>query len=352
MKRWTKVFSAIGSLIVLVLMFVWLTGNFSCEGKIPPGTTEVKEESAAGLKTLKISSTVVPIEIEAVGTVSARRTAEVSSKIMATVTGVMASAGDTVKKGQTLFVLDSRDAEARLAQAREALASAKAAREQADLEAARIERLFEKEAATKQQQEQTRASLKMASASAEAAKAMVREAEVMLSYTRIDSPIAGIVIDRMIDPGDMAAPGKPMLTTYDPSSLRLEVSVGEHLRPKVLLGSTVRASVGHPGIEFEGRVEEIVPASDAASRTFIARVSIPSAESAYPGMYGRIWLQTGTAETILIPPEAVRNVGQVEMVTVVESGLARTRTVKIGKTYPEGVEILSGLGPGELVALP
>jgi len=352
MKRWYKVIGAIGSLCVLVLMFLYLTGNLSCEGKIAPGTSETKEESAAGLKTFEVLSVTVPVEREAVGTASARRTAEISSKVMAVITTVAANAGDTVQEGQTLFLLDSRDAEARLAQAREVLASAEAALETASLDAGRIERLHEKQAATRQEYDQSQAARKMAKASAEVAKAMVREAEVNLSYSRIESPLAGIIIDRLADPGDMAIPGKPLMSLYDPSTLRLEVAVGERLRPNVRLGETVRVSFEPSGPECEGGIEEVIPASDVSSRSFTVRVSVPETVTVYPGMYGRIWLPVGSAQTILIPLEAVRHVGQLETVIVIEDGVARTRAVKIGKIFPGGIEVLSGLGNGELIAIP
>jgi RND family efflux transporter MFP subunit len=353
MKRRYKLIPAIiGSLAVLVLMFMWLTGNLSCEGKIPPGRSVVKDIPATGQRTFEVSAVQVPTEIEAVGTVVARETTEISSRIMAAITEVYADAGENVDKGQSLFVLDSRDARARLTQAREGLASAEATLEQASLDATRIERLHEKQAATKQEHDRYQASLKMARASVEAAKAMVREAKVTLSYARINSPISGRVVDRLADPGDMAAPGKPLMTIYDPSDLRLEVSVGEHLRPKVHLEQQVMVSIESLKAESAGRIVEIVPASDAASRSFIARVSIPDTEAVYPGMYGRIRLPIGSRDAVLIPPDAVQHVGQLEMVTVVEDGSARTRAVKIGRTYPDGLEVLSGLRPGELVAFP
>ena len=347
-----KIAAGIVSLIVLVLMFMWLTGNLSGQPKIAPGKEEVKGVPATGLKTLTVAAVTLPVGVEAVGTVTARETAEVSSRIMATVTKVMANAGDKVESGQTLFLLDSRDGEARLAQSKEALASAEAALEQATLDAGRIERLYGKQAATKQEYDRSQASLKMAKASEESAKAMVREAEVNLSYAKVNSPSSGKVIERFADPGDMAAPGKPLMSIYVPSTLRLEVSVAENLRPKVHLGDTVKASIDSLGENFEGKIIEIVPASNAASRSFIARVSIPENDAIYPGMYGRIWVPVGTAETIVVPANAVEHVGQLDMVTIVENGMAHMRIVKMGKTHPEGIEILSGLAPGDVIAVP
>jgi RND family efflux transporter MFP subunit len=353
MKRRTKfILTALGSVTALVLMFLYLTGTFSPGRKIRPGQVAIEEQPAAGLRTIEIQAATIPVVTEAVGAVAARETAEVSSRIMAQITTVSAQAGDAVRKGQALFELDPRDAKARLKQAREGLAAAEAELERASLDAGRIERLYEKQAATKQEYDRAQAAYKAAQAGAEAAKAAVSEAQVFLSHATISSPIDGTVIDRLADPGDMAAPGRPLMTVYDPSTLRLEVSVAEGLRPKVRPGDTVAASIDSIGVEFEGLVEEVVPASDVASRSFIVRVAVPASANAYPGMYGRIRLSVGSTETILLPAEAVQHVGQLEMVTVVENGIAHMRAVKTGKQYPEGIEVLSGLAPGETVALP
>jgi len=351
-RRYKMILTAVGVMAVLVLMFVWLTGNLSCEGKISPGKLEVKGEPPAGRTILEVSAVTVPVALEAVGTVAARDRVEISSRIMAGIIVAAADSGDRVEKGQTLFVLDSRDAEARLAQAREALASAEATLEKVSLDAGRIERLYEKKAATKQEFDRAGAALKTARAAAESAKAMVREAEVSLSYTRIDSPLTGAVIDRVADPGDTAIPGKPLMSIYNPSSLRLEASIAEQFRRNVTKGQIVKVSLDSAGAEFEGGIEEIVPASQASSRSFLVRVSVPATEAAYPGMYGKIWLPVGEKEAVLIPPDALQRVGQLEMVTVVENGVTRSRAVKTGKTYPEGMEVLSGLVPGELIVLP
>ncbi|MBI4830738.1 MAG: efflux RND transporter periplasmic adaptor subunit [Candidatus Lindowbacteria bacterium] len=353
MKQWYKLATAIaGSVALLVLMLLWLMGSLSPGGKIHPGKSEVKETPSAGLKTIKVTAITILVEAEVVGTVRARETAEITSKIVATVTSVDADAGNNVRKGQTLFVLDSRDAQARVNQAREAVASAEAALEQATLDAGRIERLYQKQAATKQEFDRSQAGLKIARASADSARAMLREAEVNLSYTKITSPISGKVTDRFANPGDMAMPGKPLMTVYDPSTLRLEVSVAEHLRPRVSIGQQVRASIDHAGAVFDTKIVEMVPASDSSSRSFIVRASIPSAQTAYPGMYARIWLQVGESEVVLIPPDALEHVGQLEMVTVVENEIARKRSVKTGNTHREGIEILSGLTAGEVIAVP
>jgi RND family efflux transporter MFP subunit len=350
--KYRIIIAALCAVVVLILMFMWLTGNLSREGKIKPGTVSVKENASGDLNTIEVQARTVPVETEVVGTVTAREKVDISSRIMAEITEVKADAGDALNKGQLLFVLDSRDAEARLAQAREGLAAAEANLERASLDAGRIERLLEKEAATRQEHDQAQAMLKAAQASVEAAKAAVREAEVHRSHARIVSPIGGIVIDRHADPGDIAAPGRPLMSIYDPSGLRLDVAVTEHLRPKVNLDKTVTASIDSIGKIFEGSIEEIVPASDAASRTFLARVSIPEREGVYPGMYGRIWLPVGEKEAVCVPPDAIQRIGQLEMVTVVENGIARMRAVRTGKTRSEGIEILSGLTPGEIIAVP
>jgi multidrug efflux pump subunit AcrA (membrane-fusion protein) len=132
----------------------------------------------------------------------------------------------------------------------------------------------------------------------------------------------------------------------------MEVALTENLREKVELNQTLKASIDSIGDTFNVTIEEIVPASDAMSRSFLVRVSIREIDGVYPGMYGRIWVPLGTKESVFIPPETVQHIGQLETVIVVKDGTARTRTVKTGKEYPEGIEIISGLLPGEMIAFP
>jgi len=344
--------AAAGALLILILMFLYLTGNLSGEPKITPSTKEAPPSPSVAGEIVTVKTMVIPVEIEAVGAVDARETAQVSSRTMALITRIYAAAGDVVKKGQPLVELDARDAQAQLAQAREALASAQAELERTRLDAGRIERLHEKQAATRSEYDAAQAALTMAQAQVDSAKARVREAEVSLSFTKIEAPLSGKVIDRLADPGDMAVPGQPILGLYDPSSLRLEVIVPERLVSQVQPGRRVRASIDALDLQFEAEITQVVPSSDVQSRSFIVRVPLPQKNDAFPGMYGRIWIPSGSTEALLIPQEAVRRVGQLEMVTVVEDGAARTRTVKTGKKYPQGVEVLSGLEPGEQVVLP
>jgi len=350
-QHWKKIAAGAGALLLLILMFLYLTGSLSREPKVAPGRKEAEAKPAAGMETAQVVSATIPLEVEAVGTVDAREAAQVSSRTMAVIVKMNASSGDRVKAGETLVELDARDAQAQLSQAKESLASARASLERAKLDAGRMERLYEKQAATKQEYDSAQAALKIAQAQVDAAKARVREAEVFLSYTKIDSPIDGYVIDRLADPGDMAVPGQPLLSIYVPASLRLEVIVPERLRSNVHVGQTVEAAIDALDLRFEGQIAQIVPSFDVSSRSFLVRVPIPDDENAYPGMYGRIWIPMGTTEAILVPPEAVWQVGQLEMVNVVKDGVARTRTIKTGKTYPEGLEVLAGLEPGEVVAV-
>ena len=110
-RRYKLILSSIGAIVLLVLMFMWLTGNLSRERKISPGKLEVKQKTAEGLNTLELTAVTIPARTEAVGTVTARESVQISSRIMAEITRAVADAGEAVKKGQTLLVLDSRDAE-------------------------------------------------------------------------------------------------------------------------------------------------------------------------------------------------------------------------------------------------
>src|SRR5205823_437096 len=119
----------------------------------------------------------------------------------------------------------------------------------------------------------------------------------------------GLVADRFVDPGDLATPGKPLLIVYDPAGLELHADVPETLAPAVPVGTEVAVRIDAAGIAARGVVREVVPQARQASRSVLAKVSLPTApygKPLLPGMYGRIEVPVGTADRLWVPRAAVR----------------------------------------------
>ena len=177
------------------------------------------------------------------------------------------------------------------------------------------------------------------------------------AYSRIAAPINGVVVSRQADVGYMAAPGAPLLTIESGSDYRLEAAVQESQINKIHLRDQVRVQIDALGQqELAGIVVEIVPASDPASRTYLVKISIAppggNQQIIRSGLYGKARFITGQTQAITIPRKAVVERGQLTSVYVVDqSGIARMRLVKTGKTYSDRVEVLSGLKEGEQIVV-
>jgi RND family efflux transporter MFP subunit len=343
-----KAVFALGGLLALVLLLLWVAGSIGGE-KVAPGTVKPPAPAVPAGRAVAVEKAEVEEFLEWPGTVRSRTEARPASKLLARVLEVKVRAGDPVKAGDTLAVLDDRDVRLRADQARSALASAEAQAAQAGADHARVKGLFEKQASTQRDLEAAEARAKSAAAQVAQARDAVKEAEVTLGEAVVKAPIDGIVAEKLVEPGDTAAPGRPLFTLHDPSSLRLEAQVPESCAAKASVGMAVRARIDALGSEVTATVEEIAPAADPQSRTFLIKAALPPAKDLRPGTFGRFLQPCGKKTALLIPAAAVSRSGQLEMVRVLEDGEARTRHVKTGKAHGDRVEVLSGLREGEKV---
>ncbi len=321
-----------------------------------------------------------PAGYEATGTVRARTTATIASKVMGYVQQVNVQVGDRVRPGQELIVIDARDLEANVARAEAGRAEAQraipeadngvaAAKAQLDLAQATFKRMDElaaKKSISNQEFDEASARLKAAQANYEMARARraqldsrlaqadqeVRSATVMRDYARISAPFAGIVTAKSVDPGNLATPGAPLLTIEQEGAYRLEASVDESRIASVKAGQAVEVTLDALDRKLNTRVSEIVPAVDAASRTYIVKIDLPAEAHLRSGMFGRAEFPLGTRPALAIPAAAVVERGQLQSVFVVDNGEARSRLITAGRRSNGAVEALSGLSAGESVVSP
>jgi len=326
------------SIVGLVLLIAWTGGVFhekTAAGKLEVDIGKPLPENA-GTYTVK----VVPVaaKIDVVGTVASEESVHLSARISAYVSSIFASAGQSVKKGQVLIELDSREM-------REKLVSANIQLKQSRTEYNRTLSLYKQKAATEQ-------SLTAAESVYNAAKSRVAEIKVMLTYTRIQSPISGIITDRRVEKGDLANPGHTLLSVYDPLNMRMEVPVPVRLIEKLSLGQKVEISLDRPERPFTGRVSEIVSAVDPLSRTQEVKVHIDNKKGdILPGTFGRVWVFEDSYPAILVPASAVILSGQLEMVHLIQENRVVRRMVKSGPSFGEKIEILSGLSQGDIILI-
>ena len=333
LKKYTKLIIGI---LGLAIVIAWSGGFLS--KKVKPDSLESQAGIAvsADAATVEVKTESAPVRVEVVGTTASEEKINLSARIPAYVGEIFASAGDRVKKGQKLIVLDDRDI-------RQQLAGAEAQLNQAKTEYERAKQLFEKEATTQQ-------ALTAAESMYAGARAQVEQVKVMLTYAQVESPIDGIVTERRIQAGDLANPGMLLLAVYDPLRMRLEAPVPVRLVDRLALGQDVEVSLERPARVLKGQVSEIVSEVDAASRTQLVKVHLDGvAGDVLPGTFGRLWVDAESREAVFVPASAVRQIGQLAFVQVVRDGRAVRRLVKTGPIRGDRVEILSGLRAGEVI---
>lgn len=351
-----------------------------CGGAPPRETRGESKATPVAVQTVLVSQEELPSIYEATGTVRARTEAAISSKIMGYVREVKVAAGDRVRQGQLLVTIDSRDLDAGYRQAEAASAEVRGARAEADNAVAaaqagldlaqvtfeRMRGLFEKKSITNQEFDEASARLKMARASHQQAvskrqqlasrmaqaEAALASAAVMRDYATITAPFDGTVTAKSVEPGNMATPGAPLLTIERQGAFRLELPVEESRLATVRPGQNVEVELESVNKTFEARVSEVVPAVDAASRSFLVKIDLPSVPQLRSGVFGRARFTLGHRRGLAAPAAAIVERGQLASVLVAEGGVARARLVTLGGKLPDRVEILSGLNPGDRIIYP
>jgi multidrug efflux system membrane fusion protein len=326
-------------------------------------------ELVRDLSLLTVRKTMAPDYNEATGTVRAAQSAQLSSQAVGVITRVNVHEGDQVRRGEVLITIVAAQqraaydsAKAGLIASQENIAGTDGDYALADATMKRYQMLFEKKSVSPQEYDEVKARLvaakarhDVAAASGVQAEAAVSEANTAVGFTRITAPFDGLVVAKLADAGTLAAPGISLLTIEDPTRFRLEAIVDESQIGAIQVREAVPVVIDSLGNEtITGKVVQIVPAADPASRTFTVKVDLPPNPQIRSGLFGRARFERGELETMLVPQNALIHRGQLNGVYVVgKDNIASLRYVTLGKASANQVEVLSGLENGErIVAQP
>ena len=350
MHRMSKLIAVVLALAALVLLLLWMQGVLG-GGKIRPGEVAMEQPGVGEPYQVDAAKrTTFPNREEVVGTVVSKREVIIVPRIMGAVLELAVKAGDQVVQGQVLARLDDRDVRARLEQARSGVVEAESEFGRAASDYERFQRLRREEAVPQQRFEQAEAQYRTASARVKISREAGREAEINLGYTVIRSPVDGFVVEKNMEVGDMAAPGRPLLVVQEGGSLLLEAAVREGLAGSVNFGDRLTVRIDAVNAETMGTVDQKGPAADPKSRSFQIKLSLPQQHGLRSGMFGRVYIPTGSVTPLTVPRGAIRRVGQLETVTVLEEGRSpQRRYVRTGRIYDDRIEVFSGLEEGEKV---
>ncbi len=345
--------------IIFTVVFLLM----GCGEKIEPGNvkTSIKESVKATVVSAKIIRQ--PSIFESVGTVSANIVSTISSTLMGAVKEVFVREGDKVKKGDRLAIIDDRQTAAMLRQSKAALAEARRAETAAGAGAelaiatyTRYQNLMKDESASPQEFDEIKSRYQQAQAGLAAAKQRVKQAEAGLSSAAasandavIVSPYDGTIRAKMVDVGDLAAPGKAMFLIENTDGYVVDLSLPEQYIHTVGLNQEVTVTVSALNNKtFTGSVQEIFPAADAKSRSFLVKVRISADKALRSGMFARISIPVGESGLLLIPLTAVIHSGQLTGIYIVDdTQTAKFRLIRTGRTFGESIEVLSGLKQGD-----
>jgi RND family efflux transporter MFP subunit len=315
-------------------------------------TTPARKPEA--LKTAAVELRDVELTISAEAVMEAVRQSTVSAQISGRIVELRFDVGDYVKKGDVIVRIDERSAaraleasEAQVLEAQAALANARAQYE-------RSKQLLAQKFISQAALDQAEAAYKAAQARVSALVAGAGAAATERSFATVIAPYSGVVSARHVELGEMATPGRPLMTGFDPSTLRVVATVPQAQVAAIQAGGKAKIEIPSLGRWVDVRSMTIVPQADPRTHTSRIRLELPAeVRGVVPGVYARAHFVVGKAPRLLVPRAAVLRRSEVTGVYVVDSeGRAHLRQVRLGTVGDEAaVEVLAGLNPGERVAL-
>jgi len=318
----------------------------------PHAGAQATPVSAGVGPTLEVAVRDFPQTIAAEGVVEAVKQTTLGAQVAGRIVELNVKAGDTVRAGQVLARIDARTADQAVAASLSQVAEAEANLANAKRKHERNRDLLAQKFVSQSAVDQSEADYKAAQAQLAAVKANSGQAVAAQTFNTITAPYAGIIGATLAELGDMAQPGRPLVTVFDPRDLRVTATLPQAALPRLKLTDPVRVEIASLAKSVTATKVTVIPVADARTHTTRIRLDLPAAEGVLPGQFARARFVTGGARALAVPATAVLRRGEVTAIYVVDGeGRAQLRQVRAGEEVGEGfVEILSGLSAGERIA--
>lgn len=312
---------------------------------------------AAPLRSAPVRADGAAGQLVAEGVVEALRHSVLAAQVAGVVSQLPVKAGDTVQAGQLLVRIDARAAEQNAAASGAQAEAARAALEVAQKDYERQKQLFHKQFISAAAMDRAESQFKAARAQAQAQLAAAGAARTQSGFYTLNAPYAGVIADVPANPGEMALPGRTLLTLYDPSALRVSISLPQSSLAKLDRAAPVR--IEFPALPAAQRWQTasaltVLPTADALTQTVQLRLALPRSAQLSPGLFARAWLGSSASggTRLYLPSSALFRRGEMQLVYVLDAqGKPQLRQVKPGPSLGVETEILAGLRQGERVAL-
>lgn len=294
--------------------------------------------AAEPMSVVTVRPHAVDLSFPADAVVEAVQQSTLGARLAGRILEVRADAGQVVNKGDVLMRLD----------AREAVEAARAA----DAVHANAKAHYERQQQLKAQKFVSQAAVDKAKADLDAAAANRTAAAAGQSHATIVAPMAGVIARRHAEVGDMAMPGAPLFTLYQPGSLRVTANIPQYRLKDMRAVRTARVEFPELGKWVTATSVQILPTADAATHVSPVRIGLPAMPEAIPGMFARVHFVTGQADKLTVPSAAVLRRGEVSAVYVqAADGRFSLRQLRLGETVGHAeIEVLAGLTSGDKVA--
>lgn len=347
------------ALTIILFMVAWLAGSFN--ERVSPALNEKVNNKTSNQKNAAVigqnNSYTVVASKEAIfepvaATIKAKQTTIISARILARIEQIKNRAGDFVKKGDLLIQLEQNDLKSQVLQAKQNINAMQARVKEAKQNLDRSVELFKTKLISEFELDKNRTNYQTIYAELTAAKQVFSQAQTTLSYATLIAPIDGRIVDRFAEPGDTAQPGIKLLSLYNPLSLRVEAHVREQLALTLTHGQSIEIELPSVKKIIIGEIEEIVPAANTGSRSFLVKARITYHENLLPGMYARMLIPASEQTKLTIPVKSVGHVGQLNFVWLNVDGEIQRRLVRLGKEKNGKITVISGLTVGDEIISP
>lgn len=338
------------SIVLNLFIIAMLFTVSSCSDK--KQNPEVVKTEAISVKVSPVSSNTNSPFLSANGKVQSVNSANLSTRMMGYVNKIYVKVGDKVNKGQLLLSVNNADLSAKLAQVNASITEANAAFVNAEKDYNRYKNLFSDNSASQKELDDVTANYNMAKARLEAANQMKNEVQAQFSYANIRAPFKGIVSNKFINEGDMANPGIPLLEVETPGEFQVMAMIPESEISKIKTNTQVDVLIKSLNKTVTGKVTEVSTSAKNTGGQFLVKIVLDkTSDSLLSGMFANVQFPveaTTDIKNVLIPTSVLVVKGELSGVyTVSQTNTAILRWLRLGRTYGDKVEVLSGLNADE-----
>lgn len=335
-----------------ITLFIAIVFLISC-GKNDKKQEVVNDTPAISVQIAKVAGNTNNPFVTASGKVQATNSAELSTRIMGYVTNIYVNVGDRVNKGQLLLSINNSDLQAKKAQIEANIIKAQAGFKNAEKDYNRFKNLFAQNSASQKEMDDITANYEMAKASLQATKQMKNEINAQFAYANIRAPFSGVVTNKFIDKGAMANPGMPLISIEGKSGFEVMAMIPETEISKIKKGTAVNVTIKSINKTIAGKVTEVSTSAKNTGGQYLVKIRLPKTDiKILSGMFATVQFPIEKSKTteqmILIPTDALVKKGQLQGIyTVSQNNKALLRWLRLGRTFGNQVEVLSGLSANE-----